>query len=59
MAACAPCPFVGASVIGDLIAMVLVIIVFLMVGAVVSFLFFGYLAFLEDYQDMPHEEAHK
>lgn len=45
--------------IASVIFAILVIGVSLTLGAAVSFLFFGYLAYLEDYQDMPHEEAHK
>jgi len=43
----------------SLIEFVAVVAIFLLAGATVSFLFFGYLAYLDDYQDMPHEDAHK
>jgi len=46
--------------ITSLIEFVAVVAIFLLAGAAVSFLFFGYLAYLDDFRDMPHEEdAHK
>jgi hypothetical protein len=40
----------------DLIVAFAALIAFLGLGAAVSFIFFGYLAYLENYEDMPHEE---
>jgi hypothetical protein len=46
----------SASVITNLIVAVAALIVFLSLGAAIAFLFFGYLAYLADFEDMPHDD---
>lgn len=49
----------GAPALTNLIVAVIVLAVFLALGTAISFLFFGYLAYLEDFQNMVHEETRR